>query len=108
MNPDIKEDLFENNLITNFDQTIELIRQIEGEAWFNGYLKDVKDIISKLKESQTVPDPEEVFDSFNGDGGITRWMVMGNGEVRFSSFHDTGDPFLSKTKKAQELGFKLF
>ena len=99
----------ENNLITNFDNTVELIQQVEGQSWYRSYLQDVERLRKKIIEtSELGRDPETVFGSFHGDGGVTRWMVMGNGEVRFSGSHDTGNREKVKTKKALDLGFKLY
>jgi len=100
-----KENLTERNLLTNFDQTIELMRQIEGDAWYKNYIDDAKSMVRHLKElADSDLEPDDVAGSIYGDGGATRWMVMVNGEVKFSKFHDAG----IKAKKAEELGFKLF
>ena len=104
-----KEKLTERNLLTNFDQTVELMRQIEGNAWYKNYIDDAKSMVEHLKElADSDLGPDDVAGSIYGDGGVTRWMVMVNGEIRFSALHDTGDGRKIKTKKAEALGFKLF
>ena len=110
MNVDSREVPTEYNLLTNFDMTVELIKQVEGEAWYRSYLKDVSGIVERLKkhiqESSGVKVENLVFDSFYGDGGVSRWMVMQSGEVRFSGFHDQADKI--KLEKVRALGFKIF
>ena len=97
----------ENNLLTNFDGTVESIRQIEGESWYRGSIKDVEYQAEKVRRiPEPDRDPETVIGSFYGDGGVTRWMVMASGEVKFSAFHDTGDKEKSKTKRAKDLGLR--
>ena len=105
MKSETRENQSGHNLLTNFDQTVDLIREVEGEAWYRSYINDVRVLLERLKQSES--EPEQVIGSFYGDGGVTRWTVLANGEVRFSAFHDTGDREKTKTKKAEALGFKL-
>ena len=94
------------NLLSNFESTVELIKKIEGEAWYRNTIKDVNAIVERLKKLEPKPGPNVVVGSFYGDGGVTRWMIMGNGKVKFSASHDTVGEKI-KTKKAQEFGFEL-
>ena len=110
MNPDSKESSIDNNLLTNFDRTMALIDQVEGEAYRINRHQNAQEALEKLKRvlertEDLRPEPDLCIATFTGDGS-TRWNLMANGEVKFSGFHDqaTGD----KMKRAQELGFKLF
>jgi hypothetical protein len=108
MNPDVKDQPIGHNLLTDFDRTLALIDEVEGAAYKETRLVNIREAIEYLKqvrETTSNLSADECVTTFTGDGS-TRWNLMASGELRFSGFHDQamGD----KTKKAEELGFKLF
>lgn len=100
------------NLLTNFDETLRAMAEVEGhEDWFktsqsSSGTGSVRQALEQLKEWGDPKDQEEsnALVDIYGSLGSNRWMVMRNGEVRFSRFHAN----LEKIQKAEEMGFKIF
>ena len=104
------------NLLTNTEETIRALTDIEGDAWLSMQKLSVKrgdmeytfqGALDKL--AKTEQEKEELKDkviyTIYGNGGVTRWFVMGNGDIRFSEFHD---PLKNKIEKVRAMGFKVF
>ncbi len=100
------------NLISNFEETVLAIAELEGEYWLKMSKKaegegSVKEALEYLRNNQGEDAPPI---SIYGGGGINRWMVKVDGSVEFSKHHATrgGQNDAGDIKKAQELGFKIF
>lgn len=109
-NPEAENQPLQNNLLTDFSRTMDLIDEVEGAVYKKTRLANAQEAIAKLRKLLELPESsrpsaEICVATFTGDG-ITRWNLMGDGEVRFSGFHDQASG--EKAKKAQKLGFKLF
>jgi len=107
-----KEQPSKFNLLTNYEETIRAMAEVEGESWWNGDQKSKKmdyttrgavEHLKKLAERKTEVEKDVVVFSVYGTGGVSRWMIMSDGEVRFSRFHDP-----EKAKEAEKKGFKIF
>jgi hypothetical protein len=109
---EMKERPSKFNLLTNYEETTRAMAEVEGESWWNGDQKGKKtdyttrgavEHLARLNQRNAEAENDVVVFSVYGIGGVSRWMVMGDGEVRFSRFHDP-----EKAKKAEEAGFKIF
>lgn len=98
--------------MTNYEETARAMAEVEGEAWFNGDQKSKNtdyttrgavEHLKRLMDRDAGGEDDVVVFSVYGSGGVSRWMVMASGEVRFSRFHDP-----EKAKKAEAAGFKIF
>jgi len=115
-----KEQPSKFNLLTNYEETIRALAEVEGEAWFNGdqkkknienttrgaleHLKRLAALDEELRSEGGEPEESEnAIYSVYGDGGWNRWMIMRNGEVRFSRFHNP-----EKSGEVETRGFKIF
>ncbi len=56
-----------------------------------------------MEKEKAIPEKTDVIYTIYGNSGVSRWKLMGNGEVWFSEFHHP-----EKAKKAEERGFKIF
>jgi len=112
-NIESKEKVYPFNLLTNYEETLRAMAEVEGGSW----LRDDQSIGQKesttrgaieyaeelLKKEQAKPEVTDVIYTIYGNGGVSRWKLMGNGEVWFSESHHP-----EKAKKAEERGFKIF
>jgi len=113
INLESKEKVYPFNLLTNYEETLKAIAEVEGGSWLRidqeGKNKEnsTRDAVEHAKELLEIEkanlEPTAVIYDIYGNGGVSRWKLMGNGEVWFSEFHD-----LDKAKKAEERGFKIF
>lgn len=104
-----REKISERNLLTNYEETVDAIAEIEGQSWKEGQNRDGKTTLSALKKLQSlVPDPDrdlgmDVFTIY-GMGGFNRYFVYPDGRIAFSDYQARrGD-----SDKARALGFKVF
>ena len=108
------------NLLTNYEETIRAMAEVEGEAWFNkdqnskktdyttrGAIEHLKRLAAFDEELRSEgKEPEESGNavySVYGNGGWNRWMIMRNGEVKFSRFHNP-----QRAGEAEAKGFEIF
>jgi hypothetical protein len=112
-----RQEKYPYNLLTNFDDTVEAMTQVEGESWINidkrkrDTGKDLGNTVFGAVEKfhkMAIPGDNSgfVYDIY-GSGGVSRWMVRADGSVEFSAHHDQVEP-REKTQKARALGFKIF
>jgi hypothetical protein len=110
-NSEKKEKNYPYNLLTNYNDTIEAMAEVEGQAWLNGDQNSknnnttqgaVEHINKTVSQSSLVEDDDPVYVVY-GNAGVSRWIIKANGEVWFSEFHDP-----EKAKKAAQKGFNLF
>lgn len=109
---ELKEQVYPFNLLTNYEMTLAAMAEVEGGFWLRDDQKGIQKELStrgaieyfeKLKKSGAHPEDTDVIYTIYGNGGVSRWKLMGNGEVWFSEFHHQ-----DKAKKAEERGFKIF
>jgi hypothetical protein len=115
-----KEQPSKFNLLTNYEETVRAMAEIEGEAWLSGdqeskktdlttrgaieHLKRLAGVDAEFRADGIEPEEyDSAVYSVYGNGGWSRWMIMRDGEVRFSKFHDP-----DKAKKAEAVGFRIF
>jgi len=123
------------NLLTNFDDTLQAMGEIEGYRWLkeqiddweaakktgkmtelyvSGVLKFLDQMKKKIEEEKDEEEKKYLQEHLQdygcviyGDGGWNRWFVDGKGNVRFSKYNATA---LNKEKlleKVQALGFEI-
>ncbi len=110
-----RENIKEFNLLTNFEETINAMAEVEGQDWLladqndpdqsrciGGAVEYLHKLHSEGLTDEYLRENPVVTDIY-GVGGYSRWFIMLNGEVRFSQHHHP-----EKAKKAEALGFKLF
>ncbi|OGN17415.1 MAG: hypothetical protein A3C88_01085 [Candidatus Yanofskybacteria bacterium RIFCSPHIGHO2_02_FULL_50_12] len=112
-----QKERYKYNLLNNFESTLNAITQVEGEAWANSNKRALEKgdiggtIFGALEALKRLPQSEQTEDSVAytilGSGGVSRWIVVSNGDVKFSIFHDQVQP-RNKTHKAEAMGFKMF
>jgi len=100
----------QRNLLTAFDETLGAMAEVEGNAWLQvqsqgrGY-----SVPEALHRIRTVPlygtNPDHYSCVIYSAGGMSRWIVTGNGTVTFSKWHCHDRWTL---RQVQELGFDLF
>jgi hypothetical protein len=125
------------NLLTNFDDTLQAMAEIEGYDWLVKELRLIEkkknnnngdyyqclagalEYLKKIREDiEEETDPEEKkysLDNFKdkifvvyGSGGWNRWFVNGFGEVKYSKYHaPAGVDNSALFKKIEALGFEL-
>lgn len=113
INIESKEEVYPFNLLTNYEETLKAMAEVEGGSWLRddqgssqkesttrGAIEHVKELLEK---EHAKPEETDVIYTIYGNGGVSRWMLMGNGDVLFSEFHHS-----EKAKKAEEKGFKIF
>lgn len=88
------------NLINNREAVIQALIEMEGERWFK--MQETwgeNSIDGALVDAQTDPSGIGIIYGF---GGIHRYMVRKNGDVRYSESHGR-----SAKDKAVKLGFQI-
>ena len=103
------------NLLTNLEATLDAMAEVEGSAAWKeriqhsaadgeGTLKGALRSLREFVPEAIADEQENALYSIYGIGGSNRWMIMLDGEVQFSQFHASRE----KTRKAREMGFKIF
>lgn len=115
----------EYNILTNFDNTIQAMAEIEGYGWLEKALhhdncrpshecvQQALEDIKRFQDDQArykstpgdewlIKDPDDdIVAIIYGSGGWNRWQVFGSGRIQLSSLHSNRET----NEKAKRLGF---
>ncbi|NDB82189.1 MAG: hypothetical protein EB127_05525 [Alphaproteobacteria bacterium] len=107
------------NLLTNFDETFQAMKLIEGDKWakFQEHNQHHPQTIygakaaleSKLEDPYYSSEEEQNKPSgivIYGEGGFTRYPVLYSGEVCFSEYH--AKHHQNKLEEAERSGFRIW
>ncbi len=98
------------NLRAHFEETASAIAAIEGLGWARMQDKKELSLLGALRQLENMPLDEENAKQWAyqlyGSGGIHRWDVFVNGEVRFSKQHasTTGRDSIAQARRS---GFRV-
>lgn len=88
------------NLLTNYEETVRRLREMEGEEWFKSDDSSGKYSIPRAKAEAEVGRGSTIY----GAGGGNRYVVSEDGIVYFSSRQESKS---GETERARKIGFPI-
>jgi len=103
------------NILDNYNILQPAFDSVEYQGWFHSVLDEISRRRLKIKEIQerypegkdSFGDPLEDFsiESLQGNGGFNKYIIDGNGRIRFSVLHAIDD---LAEQKAKDAGFDTY